>query len=437
MKLLPTVLVVTLVAAAITYHQVQYPGEPSCATGGGASVVMAGVQSTGSVLHTLSTEQADTEQIAADTRGMLGVIDVWIQSGLAELRGQAPPPAVSQFEARAVSVQQAAVLACSCGGTGGQSGVQPAGMVEDALAGGGTGSVSGYDATQLANAKAIMDAGAGMGLGTRDQTIGVMTAMGESSLQVLDRGDSAGPDSRGLFQQRDNGAWGTYEQRMDPTESARSFFSALTRVEQRDSMEPTAVAHRVQRNADPNHYAKYWPDAVAIVAAAGGGVASAGVVQAAVCVPGAAGGPVQASAAGSATAGSTAPGSFVVPVQGRMSSAFGNRVHPITGQYKMHRGMDTAAACGTPVVAGQAGTVKSASSHDSYGNIIVVDHGGGVETAYAHLEGFDVTSGTVAQGQQIGRVGTTGSSTGCHLHYEVRVGGTAVNPAPYRPGAAA
>jgi hypothetical protein len=126
-------------------------------------------------------------------------------------------------------------------------------------------SVAGYRGAQLDNADAILAAGRRLGLSLRDQTIGVMTAMGESSLQVLNHGDKVGPDSRGLFQQRDNGAWGTLAQRMDPTASATSFFSALTKVAGRGAMSPTQVAHTVQRNADPQHYATYWDDAVAVV----------------------------------------------------------------------------------------------------------------------------------------------------------------------------
>jgi hypothetical protein len=136
-----------------------------------------------------------------------------------------------------------------------------------------TAPVAGYSGAQLDNAWAILAAGQRMGLSLRDQTIGVMTAMGESSLKVLDHGDKAGPDSRGLFQQRDNGAWGTLAQRMDPTASATSFFTALTRVSGRDGMTPTQVAHTVQRNADPNHYTKYWDEAVAVVSSLTGATA--------------------------------------------------------------------------------------------------------------------------------------------------------------------
>ena len=125
--------------------------------------------------------------------------------------------------------------------------------------------VGSYGPEQLANAAAIINAGKAQGLSPRDQTIGVMTAMGESSLRVVDHGDVAGPDSRGLFQQRANGAWGSLSDRMDPTTSATSFFSALSRVGGRDAMTPTAVAHAVQRNADPAYYTKYWDSAVAVV----------------------------------------------------------------------------------------------------------------------------------------------------------------------------
>ena len=125
--------------------------------------------------------------------------------------------------------------------------------------------VGAYGSEQLSNAAAIIKAGQKLGLSVRDQTIGVMTAIGESSLRVVDHGDTAGPDSRGLFQQRANGAWGTYADRMNPTVSATSFFTALAGVQGRDSVAPTIVAHTVQRNADPQYYTKYWDDAVAIV----------------------------------------------------------------------------------------------------------------------------------------------------------------------------
>lgn len=123
-----------------------------------------------------------------------------------------------------------------------------------------------WSAEQTTNAAIIMNAAADLGLSERDQIIGVMVAMGESTLQILDHGDGVGPDSRGLFQQRDNGAWGSYEDRMDPYISATNFFRALAQVEDRNVMPLTLAGHRVQRNANPHHYAAYEEDARTLVA---------------------------------------------------------------------------------------------------------------------------------------------------------------------------
>ncbi|NMR20267.1 hypothetical protein [Cellulomonas fimi] len=149
-----------------------------------------------------------------------------------------------------------------------QGGLAPAGPAAGAVAAAAavgpltTRTGTAFTQAQVDNAAAVVGAGQALGLSLRDQAIGVMTALGESSLRVLDRGDKAGPDSRGLFQQRDNGAWGSLAERMDPTASATSFFRALARVGARETMSPTLAAHAVQRNADPQHYARYWGDAV-------------------------------------------------------------------------------------------------------------------------------------------------------------------------------
>lgn len=131
------------------------------------------------------------------------------------------------------------------------------------------GPVAGYCQDRLINAAHIMNAARSLGIGSHTQTVGVMTAMGESGLRVLSHGDSAGPDSRGLFQQRDNGAWGTLADRMDPVISATSFFNRLTSLDGWQTMAPTEAAHAVQGNSDPNHYAAYWSGAQAIVAELG------------------------------------------------------------------------------------------------------------------------------------------------------------------------
>ncbi|MDE8670691.1 CHAP domain-containing protein [Pseudarthrobacter sp. H3Y2-7] len=127
--------------------------------------------------------------------------------------------------------------------------------------------VDGYSPDQLTNAAAIMNAGKALNLSAKGQMISVMVALGESGLHVLDHGDGPAPDSRGLFQQRDNGAWGSYADRMDPTTSATNFIKALQAVEGWELLEPTIAGTKVQRNADPYHYQKYWPEAVKLVQA--------------------------------------------------------------------------------------------------------------------------------------------------------------------------
>ncbi|PPH76249.1 hypothetical protein C5C50_16215 [Rathayibacter sp. AY1D9] len=129
--------------------------------------------------------------------------------------------------------------------------------------------VGAYGHDQLVNAALIVNAGAAKGLGADGQTLGVQTAIGESSLVNISYGDGAiNPDgsvadSIGLFQQQ--WSWGTVEQRMDPTTSAGFFYDRLVAVEGWQAMEPSIAINKVQRNADPNHYTKYRADAVAIM----------------------------------------------------------------------------------------------------------------------------------------------------------------------------
>lgn len=120
------------------------------------------------------------------------------------------------------------------------------------------------------------------------------------------------------------------------------------------------------------------------------------------------------------------------PIDGaRLSSGFGKRRHPVLGYTRMHKGVDFAAASGTPIYAAGNGTVAYAGRKGSFGNYIKIRHNGTYQTAYAHLKGFarGIRSGKrVEQGQIIGYVGTTGRSTGPHLHYEVHQGNRQVNP---------
>lgn len=121
------------------------------------------------------------------------------------------------------------------------------------------------------------------------------------------------------------------------------------------------------------------------------------------------------------------------PLDGaRVTSGFGPRSHPVLGFNRMHQGIDFAAPTGTPVYAAADGTVVSAKQEGGYGHIVRIRHASGVETRYAHLSRFGrgiVAGRRVHQGDVIGAVGSTGLSTGPHLHYEVAVGGRAVNPA--------
>lgn len=119
-----------------------------------------------------------------------------------------------------------------------------------------------------------------------------------------------------------------------------------------------------------------------------------------------------------------------MPVAGaRVSSQFGWRQHPIFGTPDHHEGVDYAAPTGTPIRAVAAGTVKIAEERPGYGLLVVVDHGGGLETRYAHCDRFDVREGDPVQaGEVIAEVGSTGNSTGPHLHFEVRKRGVAVDP---------
>lgn len=123
-----------------------------------------------------------------------------------------------------------------------------------------------------------------------------------------------------------------------------------------------------------------------------------------------------------------------VPSVHAMTSPFGMRIHPITGKRKLHNGIDIGAPQGTPIVAAGNGQVVFAGKMNGYGNTVIIAHGGGRSTQYAHIRdgGIHVSTGQiVTAGQPIAEVGTTGNSTGPHLHFIVYENGQAVNPIPY------
>jgi murein DD-endopeptidase MepM/ murein hydrolase activator NlpD len=117
---------------------------------------------------------------------------------------------------------------------------------------------------------------------------------------------------------------------------------------------------------------------------------------------------------------------------GYVSSGFGVRRDPFTGDVENHSGLDITQERGTPVHAAGDGQVIYAGYYSGYGKFVVIDHGFGYTTAYGHLHAYNVREGQyVTKGQSIAQVGSTGRATGCHLHYEVRVNGVAVEPSDY------
>jgi murein DD-endopeptidase MepM/ murein hydrolase activator NlpD len=125
-----------------------------------------------------------------------------------------------------------------------------------------------------------------------------------------------------------------------------------------------------------------------------------------------------------------------MPLEGAgLTSSFGMRTHPVLGGRRQHKGIDLSSPIGTPIYATADGVVTRADWYSSYGLYISLDHGAALETRYGHLSRLNVAEGqAVRKGDLIGYVGSTGRSTGPHLHYEVRIAGTAVNPVPYMQG---
>ena len=120
------------------------------------------------------------------------------------------------------------------------------------------------------------------------------------------------------------------------------------------------------------------------------------------------------------------------PVMGPITGPFGSRMDPFNGEGAFHAGVDISCHYGQPIMAPADGVVTYAGFYSGYGRMIVVDHGNGISTRYGHLSGFAVTDGqTLRKGQVIGYVGMSGRSTGAHLHYEVRIHDTPVNPHKY------
>jgi murein DD-endopeptidase MepM/ murein hydrolase activator NlpD len=140
------------------------------------------------------------------------------------------------------------------------------------------------------------------------------------------------------------------------------------------------------------------------------------------------------SGGGGAAPGSGSGSGWVRPAGGWITSGYGVRVNPVSGVVRMHDGLDLGSACSSAIVAASAGTVEYVGPYGGYGNYVRIDHGGGVKTAYGHIVngGFRVSPGQqVSAGTLVALVGSTGNSTGCHLHFETHVGGGTVDPVPF------
>lgn len=280
-------------------------------------------------------------------------------------------------------------------------------------------------AEQLQNASIIASVGRNMGASERDIVISLMTAMQESTLRNLNYGDR---DSVGLFQQRTSQGWGSIAQIMNPEYSAMKFFEALLRLRNRDSMDPGAAAQAVQRSAYPLLYSQWQGMAEAVVGAGAGSASNDGSLK---------GFGMFLKMMNQSRSGSGS-GKYIKPTNGVITSEYGWRSDPFTGRSSLHDGIDIGAPSGTPIFATDSGRVIQAGfNNGGFGNWTLIDHGG-VVSGYAHQSALAVQAGqNVGRGQVIGYVGSTGRSTGAHLHFQMGSGpGNFQNPRNYIPSLA-
>ena len=277
-----------------------------------------------------------------------------------------------------------------------------------------------WSAAQLANARIIAERGQAARAGPNGVIVALMTAMQESSLTNLPHGDR---DSLGLFQQRPSVGWGTREQILDPVKASDAFYGVaahthnvgLLGIKGWQNLPLGLAAQAVQRSAYPTLYNRWEPDARAIaqwlLSGAAGTLDCTGAT-----------GPAQVSGA---WAHPLAPAPYTI------GSPFGMRFDPVNGRWSMHRGQDLAVPTGTHARAACDGVVRLVDPNDPYGGGLQtdLDCGGGIVLKYMHQSSFTVKAGdTVRAGQVIGLTGSTGHSTGPHLHFQVDINGQATDP---------
>ena len=308
---------------------------------------------------------------------------------------------------------------------------------------------------QLTHAATIITVGSKIdGINRNALKIALMAALTESTLRLLTNtgtypesanypndGNGSDHDSLGLFQMRPQAGWGTVEELMDSKYQASAFFGGptgpnypsprgLLDIPGWQSMGLGEVAQAVEVSAYPDRYDNYAPVAEKILVTLTSGSGAASSFPAVQSLPHITAAPIETSK----VAFPLPEGTWV------QTDDFGPRTDPISGEQGYHHGLDLGAADGTPILAAANGVVTVAEFSGNWGGLIVIEHqidGETIATAYAHMwqHGIHVTPGeNVIAGQHIGDVGSSGYSTGAHLHFEVRPGGTngtAIDPAAW------
>ncbi|MGL4177530.1 MAG: M23 family metallopeptidase [Dermatophilaceae bacterium] len=266
---------------------------------------------------------------------------------------------------------------------------------------------------QIAAARTIITVGAQLKVPERGHVVAIATAMQESTLRADLTEAQSDRDSAGLFQQRR--PWGPLADRTNAAKASAMFYTGgqggqpgLLDIDGWQTMPITRAAQAVQVSAFPDAYARWEPLARSIVAGT-----SVACTDAAAAVP---------------------AGTWTAPLRKgayQITSDFGPR--SCSGPCStFHKGVDLGAPEGTPVQAAAAGRVIFSGTMGTYGQMIEIDHGGGITTRHAHLSlRIAQTGQTVRGGQTVGEVGNTGRSYGAHLHFEVRTNATPIDPVPF------
>lgn len=282
---------------------------------------------------------------------------------------------------------------------------------------------TGWDGEQLEVATTIAEVWAENDLPPKGLVVAYATGIVESGMRNLDGGHA---DSLGWAQQRPSAGWGTPQQILDVRLASEAFFGVAAHTDNPGLVDVVdwktrpvgEVAQLIQRSAFPLRYAEEEKKAQALASL----VLDQDVIT------------CQEIAAGDWT-WPMADGSYAQPFSA--GQLFGMRVHPVTGVFKLHSGLDFSAPAGTPIYAATGGLVAISGAGGAWGNQVVVHHADGVQTRYAHASELLVDVGDqVEAGEPVALVGTTGYSTGNHLHFEVIVDGRPVDPLPWLSGRA-